>query len=136
MKNLKLFGLLTIVALFFFAPQAQAINTADRAPLETAISHQKLTKKELRQQKRMEKRLKKMQKKGIDFSDPVDKWLWFAIFGWGAGIILYVIASILFVGALYTTGGFGIGTLLYYLSYAASLFGSIAFVIWLVKKFS
>ncbi len=134
MKNLRLFGLLTLVALFFFAPQAQAINTADRAPLETAASYHKLTKKELRQQKRMEKRLKKMQKKGVDFSDPVNKWLWFAIFGWGAGIILYIVAYALIGASLYS--GFGLFGVFSLLGALASLFGSISFVVWLIKKFS
>ncbi len=135
MKNLKLFGLLTIVALFFFTPQAQAINTADRAPLEAAISHQKLTKKELRQQKRMEKRLKKMQKKGIDFSDPVDKWMWYWIFGWGTALLLSIIGTFVFAGTYTLGAGFGIGGILFLLSSLAGLFGSVSLVIWLIKKF-
>ena len=135
MKNLKLFGLLTIVALFFFTPQAQAINTADRAPLEAAISHQKLTKKELRQQKRMEKRmekrLKKMQKKGVDFNDPVDKWMWFWIFGWGISLLIYILAYALVFG----TFSYGLYTILNLIGALAGLFGTVSLVIWLVKKF-
>ncbi len=135
MKNFRLFGLLTIVALLFCAPQAQAIHTADRAPLQEAVSHHELSKKELRKQKRMEKRLKKMQKKGIDFSDPIDKWLWFAILGWGASLVLYIVARALLGATFYTGAGFGLYSILSLLAFLLGLFSAVSLVIWLIKKF-
>ncbi|MEO5583751.1 MAG: hypothetical protein ABIR66_13755 [Saprospiraceae bacterium] len=88
---------------------------------------QKAERKEFRNQKRLamvEKFMtKKMAKKAIDFKDPVNKWLWFGIFGWGAGLLLWIIAGSVF------SGGIGL------LASLAWLFGTVSFVIWLVKKF-
>jgi hypothetical protein len=55
----------------------------------------------------------------IDFKDPVDKWLWFWIFGWGLGIVFLFIPV------------FG-----WILSSLFFLFGSISLIVWLVKKFA
>ncbi len=135
MKNFRLLGFLTLVAIFVLAPQTQAINPADRAPLQEAVSHHQLTKKEQRQQKRLEKRLKKMEKKGVDFDDPVDKWLWYAIFAGGAAIVLSILIPVLFSATLITEGGFGLYYLLWLLTSLLGLAGAVSFVIWLVKKF-
>jgi hypothetical protein len=87
---------------------------------------QKLERKEVRQQKRIamvQKMMgKNMAKKAIDFQDPVNKWLWFAIFGFGIAIVLSILVS---------AGGWG----LWWLAYLAGIFGTVAFVIWLLKKF-
>lgn len=95
---------------------------------------QKAEKKQVRTQKRIavvQKFLaKNMAKKAIDFKDPVNKWLWFGVFGWGAGLVLWIIAA-----AVVTGGGFLGGGFLGLLASLAWLFGTVAFVIWLVKKF-
>jgi ABC-type multidrug transport system fused ATPase/permease subunit len=92
-----------------------------------AKSIQKLERKEFRTQKRlaMVQRFmaKKMAKKAIDFQDPVNKWLGFGVFGWGAGLLLWIIAGSVF------SGGIGL------LASLCWLFGTVSFVIWLVKKF-
>lgn len=92
-----------------------------------AKSIQKLERKEFKAQKRlaMVQRFmaKKMAHKAIDFQDPVNKWLWFGVFGWGAGLLLWIIAGSVF------SGGIGL------LASLCWLFGTVAFVIWLVKKF-
>ena len=135
MKSFRLLSFLVFVTIFALAPQAHAINPADRAPLQEAVSHHQLTKKEQRQQKRLEKRLKKMEKKGVDFSDPVNKWLWYAIFAWGASVVLSILLSILFRATLLGGGGFGLYYLLWVLTGLLGLAGGISFVIWLIKKF-
>ncbi len=92
---------------------------------------QKLEKKEARNQKRLgmlqKMMVKKMHKNAVDFKDPVNKWLWFGIFGWGAGLLLSILSW-----SVVTAGGFGVLWLLASLAY---LFGTVSFVIWLVKKF-
>ena len=70
--------------------------------------------------------MKKKYDAGIDFQDPVNKWMWFWIFGWGAGLLL----SILGAATLFSGGG-----ILWILSYLCWLFGTVSLVIWLVKKF-
>lgn len=67
--------------------------------------------------------------------DPVDKWFWFWVIGWGAAIVLSIIAAAVVVGGAFT-GGFGIGAILYLIAYLAGLFGSVSLIVWLVKKFA
>jgi hypothetical protein len=55
---------------------------------------------------------------GID--DPVDKWFWYWIIGWGAAIVL---------SALHSGWIFGV------LSGLAVTFGTVALVIWLIKRY-
>lgn len=110
---------------------------ADKASDTKTLSKKELRKqkRELRKQKRMEKRFtkfqerleKRMEKKDFDFSDPVDKWMWFWILGWGAGLLLSILAAATLFG-----GGFAI---LWLLATLAWLFGTVSLVIWLVKKF-
>lgn len=117
---------------------------ADKATFTKTLSKKELRKhkRELRKQARMEKRIakfqekleKRMAKKPVDFRDPVDKWFWFWIFGWGAAIILSVIGAAIAVGGAFT-GGFGVGAFLLILGWLAGLFGTISLIIWLVKKF-
>ncbi|MFQ5447497.1 MAG: hypothetical protein ACE5FF_11235 [Saprospiraceae bacterium] len=109
------------------------------------VPGENLTKRQERRLKRGERRLNKLEKKlnkrgkslkalGIDLSDPVDKWMWYWIFGWGAALVLYIIASAIATGSVYS-GGFGIAVLFAYLGWIAGLFGTVALVIWLLKKF-
>jgi hypothetical protein len=125
--------------------------------MNEAYAKDALTKKELRQQKRherkllrAEKRQYKMQKKlawvmkkiekkvakqrakgkdigGID--DPVDKWFWYWLILWGAGIILSIIAAALFTGFYSGAGGvlFGLLATLCWLG------GAVCFIIWLIN---
>jgi hypothetical protein len=63
---------------------------------------------------------------------PVDKWFWFWIIGWGAGILLTVlIPTLVLSGGI---SGASIGWLFLLLGILAWLFGTVAFVVWLVKK--
>ena len=57
-------------------------------------------------------------------SDPVDKWFWIWVIGWGLGLVL----TLIFAGAV-TGAAIGIIWLL------AFGVGSVALVLWLVKKF-
>ena len=107
----------------------QQISTVKSKTLSKAEARsiQKAERKEFRTQKRIAfvQRImaKKMAKNAIDFKDPVNKWLWFAIFGFGAALLLTIL-----VGSTYS-GGIAI------LASLAWLFGAVAFVIWLVKKY-
>ncbi len=110
----------------------QQINTLTSRTLTK--SEAKAIAKAEKQQAKAQKRAAMMQKmmaknyakNGVDFKDPVNKWLWFAVFGWGAGIVLSLLASAT------VTGGFGFFWLLATLAY---LFGTVSFVLWLIKKF-
>ncbi|RMD69394.1 MAG: hypothetical protein D6818_10380 [Bacteroidetes bacterium] len=130
--------------MLFVGQPAQAIQpVGDMANAVSVVS-----KKEARMAKRMERAQKRMDrfmarvdrmlaKKGmerpeaIDLQDPVKKWMWFWILGWGAAIVLYILASVLVVG---TAGaGFGVATLLSLLGSICGLFGTVSLVMWLVK---
>ncbi|HKK63337.1 MAG TPA: hypothetical protein VJ951_12305 [Bacteroidales bacterium] len=67
--------------------------------------------------------------------DPVDKWFWFWVLGWGAWIVLSIVASAIVVGSAFGSG-FGIGALLFLIAYLAGLFGTVSLIVWLIKKFS
>lgn len=144
---MKIRNLVVTVLAALFVQFGFAINTVNNTlagngvalPIELATGHgmtrteakaiQKAEKKQVRTQKRIalvQKYLaKKMAKKAIDFKDPVNKWLWFGVFGWGAGLVLWIIAA-------GVSSGFG---LIGVLASLAWLFGTVSFVIWLVKKF-
>jgi hypothetical protein len=64
---------------------------------------------------------------GIDLQDPVEKWMWFWIFGWGAGLVLSILASAVTFGTGFSIF-WGLASLLW-------LAGSVCLVIWLLKKF-
>ena len=78
-------------------------------------------KTSLKTTKRLERLAKRLERvtKGnggeVDFSDPVDKWLWFGLFGLGIGIVV----AILGLG--------GVGGLIGFL-------GVVCLVIWILKK--
>ena len=110
---------------------------------KTEILSKKEIKKQARQEKRMERHQKRMAKiqewlnnKGldIDLQDPVEKWMWFWIFSWGAGLILGIIAAASITGGIYS-GSFGIAALLGTIGWLCWLAGLAFLVIWLVKKF-
>lgn len=106
----------------------------DKAPTAQEL---KILRKEEKKMARMERRMERLekfmnsklgQKLLGGLSDPVDKWFWFWIIGWGAGIVLSILAA-----ATVTGGGFGA---LWLLASLAWLAGSIALIVWLVQKFS
>ena len=149
---MKLKFLLFLLALAFMVPSmtiaAPAINTEDHATgLVTmdelasdkvlTVQEMKFLKKEEKKQARMERRIERVEKfmnskmgqrllGGLD--DPVDKWFWYWIIGWGAAIVFSILAA-----AIFTTTGFGIFGVL---SLLFGLAGTISLVIWLVQKFS
>ncbi|MCB0642509.1 MAG: hypothetical protein KDC44_12755 [Phaeodactylibacter sp.] len=138
MKNFKIFTLLAFFALLLGTQSVQAVvnfGTIDATTIESNKAD-KQTQKQLKRQKRFEKRMAKMEKKAnkkdIDFSDPVDKWLWFAVFGWAGGVILTILAYVL----VFSTAGFGLGGVLWLLASLCYLFGSVSFIVWLIKKLS
>lgn len=75
-------------------------------------------KKAEKMQKRLAKRFGNGEK--VDFNDPVEKWFWFWLLGWAAGIVLYTI-------------GFAV-TPFWYLGYLCWVAGTVCLVIWLLKK--
>ncbi|MBR9920640.1 MAG: hypothetical protein GYB31_07350 [Bacteroidetes bacterium] len=147
MKNLKFFTLLAFAALLFAAPKAHAVMALDADVVvveEDAATTVTLTKKQERKLAKMEKRMAKMEQRlakdgktmqDVDFNDPVKKWMWFWIFGWAAGIVIYIIGIAAITGSAFT-GGFGIWAILSILGYLCWLFGSISLIIWLIKMFS
>lgn len=64
---------------------------------------------------------KVMNKLGIDLSDPVQKWLWYAIIG-------------VIVGSILWAAGFALGPL-FYVGYLVYLAGIICFWYWVYLKF-
>jgi Flp pilus assembly protein TadB len=130
MKLMKITTFFMLLAAFLFTSPATAMIESNTATATTIDKQKNELKKEFKMQKRLSKFEKFFKKAGIDLQDPVNKWLWFAIFGWGAAVVLWIISA-----AVVTTTltGFGIWALLGTL---CSLFGTVAFVIWLVKKFS
>jgi hypothetical protein len=149
---MKLKSLLFLVTLALLLPSLSyatpAVNTEDHqagiVTMDEMVADKVLTaqelktlKKEEKKQVRMERRMERVEKfmnsklgqkllGGLD--DPVDKFFWFWIIGWGAGIVLTIIAS-----AALTSGSFGV---LWLLAYLAWLAGSVSLIVWLVKKFS
>jgi hypothetical protein len=89
------------------------------------INEQKQVRLESRMT-RMSKRMSSGRSKHTlgGISDPVDKWFWIWAISWGVGILL----TILFAGSL---AGAAIG-LIWLLAFGV---GSVALVLWLVKKF-
>jgi hypothetical protein len=139
MKHLKA-TLFLLLGLFMFSTVQPAMAITSPSNVSAVSIEQQRTdlKKEFKLQKRMSRFETLMNKMGVDFKDPVKKWLWFAVLGWAAGLVLYIIAVATAVGTVSTgTGaGLGISAILGILGWACFLFGGISFVIWLVKKFA
>ena len=124
MKITQTFFAIVILLFAFIAP----CSAVHKAPKDIGIERSKLDKKKAA---KLDKKLQKLQKKmenkiakksanadgGVDFSDPVDKWMWFWIFGWGLAILLGLV---------------GLGTL----GWIVGVAGTVALILWLVKKFS
>ena len=149
---MKLKSFLFLLALAFMLPSmsiaSPAINTEDRTSglvtmdelaVEKVLTAQemKFLQKEEKKQAKLERRIARVEKfmnskmgqrllGGLD--DPVDKWFWYWIIGWGAAIVFSILAA-----AILTTTSFGIFGVL---SLLFGLFGTISLVVWLVQKFS
>lgn len=132
-----------IIALTYPAHATTCINTEDEKPglissfeLPPPAANSKQSLKELQ---REEKRLLRFEKRIVQFQqrmtarqesriggigDSTDRWFWFWIIGWGAGLLLTIIS-----GGTLTTGVLGI---FWMLSFA---FGSVSLILWLLKRF-
>jgi hypothetical protein len=131
MKQSKLFILcLLLVGVFFqpissFAIVANLPSTTENVGLNEKKGgffqkiNQKINKFEQKVQK---KALKVLQKMAPNFSDPVEKFFWGWIFGWGLGLILIM------------TSFFGI-PFVWRLGSILMLLGSVCLIIWFIKKF-
>ncbi|MEZ4919540.1 MAG: hypothetical protein R2792_10610 [Saprospiraceae bacterium] len=134
MKAFKLF--LAVLSFALLAPVASQAAVASTEAPQAAIERSEVKKekklfseaKMAKMEKKLAKKMKKINKilgksgNSVDFNDPVDKWMWFWIFGWGGAILISVLSVF--------TGGF-----LWYLSYLLWTAGTVCLIIWLVKKF-
>ena len=117
--------------------------TIEELITQTKIAQQKvevtqLSKKEKKKYNRVNRKLsklehklqkrKKKRKSAIDLRDPVEKWKWYWILGWGAAIALVVTAAVL---GLVTTGV--LYRLLIITASLAGIFGTISLVMWLIR---
>jgi len=118
------------------------INTEDHpdgvCTMSAYIADRPVTTKELRKLRQEEKHYVQLESKlkklynssssrhhGINnIHDPVDKWFWIWVIGWGLGILITIIS-----GATIASGFLGI------LWFSFFIIGSIAMIIWLIKKF-
>jgi len=143
MKKLHLILLCFVfLPLHWLKANNSCINTEDHPGgainMSEYIADKPIARKELRNLKQEEKhyvqletKFKKMFSSGRTkhhgagiFSDPVDKWFWIWVLGWGTGILITIIS-----GASIASGFIGI------LWFSLFIIGSIALIIWLIKKF-
>ncbi len=123
---IRILTLCVIACFLALSPSYAAVTSGVQG--QVSVAAKKEAAHQFKMQKRMAKAENFMQKHAFSLDDPIGKWLVYACIGWGAGLLLYIIAA-----ATLTTSGFGI---LYLLGSLLSLFGSVAFVVWLVKKFA
>ncbi len=150
-KSLLLFFCLSIFASVSLQATPDVVNLEDHkegiVSLEKADANKALTKADMKAAKKLEKKQLRMDRKmakmekflsskkgqkmlgGLD--DPVDKFFWYWVIAWGAGIVLSIL-----VPAIFLSGGLGGATALLLLSTLVWLAGTVALVIWLVKKFA
>ncbi len=127
MKTLKFYLFLTVSAIIFSQPLMAAtyvINPADGSEQSVTKSKSnqeaaKELKKQFKQEKKMAKMEKFLSKLGIDFSDPVQKWLWLAIIAGGIAVILYILGYFI--------------PFIWIISYLAWLAAVVFLILWLVK---
>jgi hypothetical protein len=97
----------------------KALVKADKQLLKAEKQQYKAEKRVAWFSKVINKKMAKSQNKALGgLDDPIDKWFWFAIIGWGAAILLT----------------FSIST--WYLSSLFWLAGTVCAVLWIVKKFA
>jgi hypothetical protein len=134
--------LFMLVSMFCFATTqpVMAITSSTATTTEMIEKQSKELKKEFTTQKKMNKMERFFAKKGIDFSDPVKKWLWFWLFGWLAAIVFYILAAVTAVSTAVSatgtvTAGGGIAVVFGILGLLCALGAGVCFVVWLIKKF-
>ncbi len=140
----KLCTLLTLVLCLVFTQSALAVNAPVNADVKTEVVDKEMSKKESRELKKQERKAERLQKRIAKFEkkmekrrargkDDASKWMKFWLLGWGAAIVLPIIA----VAVIGTSGGgFGLAGVLLLVGALAGTFGTISLIIWLVKKFS
>lgn len=122
-------------ASFLNEDQSMVMSCPQESPSAQMSSGQKshISKRDQKDLLRAERRIERLHKYKASkrgqkllggINDPVDKWFWFWIIGWGTGLLL----SILTGGAL-AGGGIGI------IWFSLFVLGSISLIIWLLKKF-
>ncbi len=98
---------------------AKALVKADKHLLKSEKQQYRAEKRMAWFSKVINQKMAKSQNKALGgLNDPIDKWFWFAIIGWGAAILLT----------------FSIST--WYLSSLFWLAGTVCAVLWIVKKFA
>lgn len=131
MKNIIVALAVSTLMLFVLVTPCQAVHKATlevkTEVVEPSAKSAKWNKKLQKWEKKIVKKLKRKNAQNadetIDFTDDVEKWKWFWIFGWAGGIALGIIGLIISVGFLGTIAGLAI------------LFGTVSLVIWLVNKY-
>jgi ABC-type multidrug transport system fused ATPase/permease subunit len=136
--------LLLLVGMFCFATTQPvlAITSSTATTTEMIANQSKELKKEFNTQKKLNKIERFFAKRGIDFQDPVKKWLWFWVLGWGAALVLGIIAFVIAAAAVTTvtaagtvsTGGIGAATIISLIGWLCGLFGTVSLIIWFIKK--
>jgi hypothetical protein len=150
MKQVKLLLMMAVFCFTAMTTQAAQAVSMDMNTFSSTVPTQKVTEKKGLVAKFTAKvadakakfLAKKLAKPGMDFSDPVKKWLWYAVCSWIAGLIIAIVGGVITaasVASSVTTGaatGIGIGGILAFLGWLIFLAGSVFFIIWLVKKFA
>ncbi len=116
MKILKTI-LLLVMGTFMFTQPVGAIISSTNASATTIEQQSSALKKEFKGQKKTAKLQKMLEKAGIDFKDPVKKWLWFGLALWLASAVMWALP------AIWTLAGI------------VGLAGTICIIVWLVKEF-
>lgn len=161
-KSLLLLLVLGLMSAPVLADGKTKVNSEDHpegiVAMEDAYSSKALTKQELRQQKKQDRKLLRAEKKQYrmekraawvmkvmerkmakskkdigSIDDPVDKWFWYWLIGWGAALLI----SILFWSLAGSGAGFYSGTWLIFglLSTLLWIGGTVSLIIWLINKF-
>ncbi len=126
--------LLMFIGLFLLATTQPliAITSSSTIVSSQTIEKQKTElKKGFTTQKVLSKIERLSQRAGIDFSDPIRKWMWYCVFGLAAGLVLWLVGVIL-IAASPTGGGFGL--ILTTLGSLVGLAGVICGIVFLVKN--
>lgn len=141
MKALRFTLFLGLIAFFIPTTTSNAATAVSSEEANVAIAKKMLDSKSTftlsgKMQRSAEKLAGKFQKRiqkferlfgkssgdaGIDFKDPVQKWLWFALLGWLAGALIY-------------SFGYFVAAPFWYLGYLCWLAGTACFVVWILKK--
>ena len=108
------FSLATVSPTFAITSVATTSTTS-----ATTIAQQNANlKNEFKMQKKASKFQRLLQKAGIDFKDPVEKWLWIGLLLWLIGAVMWALPNVWYLAGLVT------------------LAGTICIIVWLVKKFT